>query len=108
MVSQNKFTEFFGQWGHIGTTVAWGNNRERVRLCEFLYENNEINIIIFIESTGLEACVSIDELYPLFCQMCQRHSFIGLIRCEGCHHKQCPKCMEIYENKCGKVANVID
>ena len=101
MISQNMFTEFFGQWGYIGTTVAWGNNRERVRLCEHIYENNERKMIIFIEQTCLKTCVPIEELYPLFCEVCQCHSFIGLIRCEGCKHRQCPQCMIKYDNKCG-------
>ena len=96
-----NFTEFFEQWAHIGTTIAWGNNKERVRLCEHVYENNEKKAIIFIESSGLQTCVPIKELFPLYCHMCDSYSFIGLIRCEGCSHRQCPNCMERYVNRCG-------
>ena len=100
MVSQNMFTEFFSQWGRIGTTVALGNNRERVMIAKIINEHNEIKVSIYIETSGLEAVVSVDELYPLFCNNCHKHSFIGLIRCEGCEHRQCPNCMAQYQNKC--------
>lgn len=101
MVTQNRFTEFFSQWGCVGTTVAWGNSRERVMIARILHENNNINVTIYVESTGIEKIVPVDELYPLLCESCNYYSFIGLIRCEGCEHRQCPNCMEQFENKCG-------
>ena len=101
MVSQNLFTEYFSQWGHVGTTVAFVNNRERVIIAQIIIEHNEMKVIIYIESSGLETVVSVDQLYPLFCNTCQQHSFMGLVRCEGCEHRQCPKCMNQYQNNCG-------
>ena len=101
MVVQNTFTEFFEQWGRIGTTVAWGNNLERVIIKQIICENNEKRVIIFVVSSGMETYVSVNELYPLFCEVCHYHSFMGLVRCEGCEHRQCPKCMDKYDNNCG-------
>ena len=98
MVSQNKFTEFFSQWGQVGTTVAWGNNRKRVIIASVVDINNKRVTILNDLS---EHVVPMDQLYPLFCEVCQHHSFIGLILSEGCQHRQCPNCMEQYENKCG-------
>lgn len=99
MVTQNPFTESFSQWGQVGATVAWGNNQERVIIVR-VWELNK-KMVKILKNRLSEQVVPIDQLYPLLCELCQHHSLIGLIRCEGCDHRQCPNCMEQYENKCG-------
>ena len=106
-LEQNPFTESFSQWGHVGAMVAWGN-KQRACSNHTRRELNKNMVIILKDSRLTEEVVPMDQLYPLFCEVCQNHSFRGLVLCndpllrkKGCEHRQCPKCMEKYKNKCG-------
>lgn len=90
----------FSQWGKIDNIVVWGNNNERVRIVDIYEQDNTKKAIIFVLRLRLETSVNISELQPDFCIACKKQSYISLIRCEGCQHRQCIKCMNVHNHQC--------
>lgn len=94
------FQENFSQWGRINNVVVLGNNDTRVIINDIFEENNELKVIATIIGGRIQTVSPAKDFRPDFCLSCQRHSFVSLICCEGCQHRQCLKCMERTKNVC--------